>query len=336
MSMKKLIAGALLPVLFLGLLVPAAMADSSKEEVYAIVEGIYQQYQGRHDLQILVAGSDEAAADEDGPAPLAFTCETGEPLTILSNIELQLPQATSFSKKTKDIFALFSELYNAAQSVTDTVDTLTPFDADKFDNLYGGKVSLRLLAEDWWQEGQIGESRLLVGPAAIVDRHNEVIDDTIYSLCIFYEPTLTRIWLLSDADLVRDLFTSIDSGKKQSTTLSKYVTQWLTDMEDYTYAVDAQGNPSVPPRGPLAAAAKQAATQAWIESLDTIGTITIAHTGGVNLRADDNTDSAILGKAQPGDTFECVAITDSGWYQVIDGLRTVFVSQKMAEFTPQY
>ncbi len=63
-----------------------------------------------------------------------------------------------------------------------------------------------------------------------------------------------------------------------------------------------------------------------------IGIVTM--TKNSNVRAEGNADSAQVGKVSSGESFDCVAIADSGWYQIVlpDGVEG-YVSPKMAKLT---
>ena len=61
------------------------------------------------------------------------------------------------------------------------------------------------------------------------------------------------------------------------------------------------------------------------------GTVEITSSKTANVRAKPNTDSAVVGRVQPGDTYTYTAIADNGWVKLIlpDGTEG-YISGKMA------
>lgn len=63
-----------------------------------------------------------------------------------------------------------------------------------------------------------------------------------------------------------------------------------------------------------------------------IGTVVITSIASATLRVEDHTDSEMIGKAQPGETYKCVGVSDAGWYMIeLQDGQIAYVSNMMAE-----
>lgn len=337
--MKKVVT-ILLLVCLVGACVPA-WAEPSAQEAFQLVGEIYQKHTQQHHFSVLYT-------DESQRTGLMYADDGGMD-ALLACLEYVLPETRSVPSYAGAINELFLELLVAAQSASATMDVPT-FDMARFEDDYSGNVQLKVLGNDWWKKYTQDGITMLLGPLLLTDARGNVADDTIHVLCMFFSEGSTRLWLFHDADLVTELYARMNLSIGDSGANARFIKTWLADMEAYLAgqtqekgiddmlpATPGQENETaaIPPRGPEAAAAAEAERQAWLDSLVVIGTAKMTNREQVNLRDERGTDGSIKGKAQPGETFDVVGVNEAnGWYEVIVGRDTAFISPKLVEFTP--
>lgn len=346
--MKRALALVLMVTLLLSAAPLTASAAQSDAEAISALDALYTQYLNRHEFLSMYSDM------EDG-SQVEFLAVTDAPDSILTSCELVLPEALAVAKNNKQRGELFLQLFGAGKAITESVPDMYVVNTDEIENVYDSKVNMRLLPEKWWKTFTDGDRSLCVGPVTMLDQKGQVIDDMFYALCASFEPDETRIWLVADIDLVCNFF-AISGIPTDNAQLSDAFREWMTALDGYSAPLSDEGKTlpsaltalesatmdelnqmeaSIPARGPIRVAYGNAHTRVWLSTLDVIGTVKITNGSAINVRADDNTDSDIIGKAASGHTFDCIAVTDSGWYQIIFGSATGFVSQKMSEFTAQ-
>ncbi len=70
------------------------------------------------------------------------------------------------------------------------------------------------------------------------------------------------------------------------------------------------------------------------KDIEIIGFVEITGSGKVNLRAGDTTDSPVIERVEPGNTYVCIDITPRGWYVIYNAdLEIVCVAPSVVTFT---
>lgn len=200
--MKKYRAAVLLGVLLLGVSGAGARADS--------LQAVWGRYEERYAL-----GERLWAVD--------FACAQGRPESILANCGQTVEIAIEFAQDEIGAAALFDGLMGVALSAA-RGGGKDAADLEKYDEVYGGRVSPRVSQRVWWREEALDGVRTLHMPVMLVDENGDTIDHTVYLLAHSVEPGRTRLLLCADQDIVYDAlmgFGEVQAGD------GDYLRQWL-------------------------------------------------------------------------------------------------------------
>lgn len=351
--MKKTSCYVLLVCLLFGAAHAYAAKAPTKEDIGALTDAIYATHTADH--------VHFALETEDVSPAMAFSygIRASEDLLICS--EYHVEEKRKIPTDGKAINKLFLEYFEDARAITAFFEDTNIVNLEKFDEVYGGKVSLTVLPSTWWYEGKTEEHTSLIGIIGLADEKNAIIDDALYLFGLITDDSSATIWICADQLLVYEYLASLpqpDQARIKKDALEMYVVSWI---DTYKKVLDPSApqsyflleEPTAAPADETAAptATKDApadepssedpatddATPDPTEAaptplpIETIGKVTITNNRRVFLRDIPSTDGRIIGSAEPGDVLDCVNVEDNGWYAVLHEGGIAYVSNRMSE-----
>lgn len=332
--MKKWIGTLLSLALLLALLPTAAgAAQLSQDELIALMDEIYQAHQEMHTVKTATLGSSTVYKDSSGqtiqgkPATLTYPERTSPPEGVYACLDFWTPipinGSTDYNTFERSISSMFRIILSAAELLDQGTLINAKLTSGGTVNYYAGA---RWLAGNRTEDGTM---RLIL-PFMVRNSWSEAIDDRVYVFACTAASDGTHLVLYTDQDFVHEILSAIRPDPLGPDERASFVDTWMDAHEGVEPAEpETKAAETEPPAG-----SSTPSPTARPSDKQVIGTVTIDPPNTINLRAEGNADSALVGRGAPGETFDCTGIAESGWFEILlpDG-QTAYVSPKTSTFT---
>lgn len=312
---------------------PSLAAEKMTEaEIGALAMSLYEKHQAYHALFTVESN--------EGGEFIEFIFESGVPDTFLGCSEYVLHAKEALPKTSRQVQQVFGAYFASAYGITENVDGANILQIGRFNAEFQQEAALGVMKSEWYKVGKHGDTDVFIGPILLVDKDREIIDGQIYLLAVFAGPEKFQIWVCADDEIVYDMLVGYDLiSNRGSDAYAKYLIQWVADKQEYElmlkrelFILDETANPDYEVNE-LTPGERRRMLRGGIP--DPIGMVVVTNSTRANLRQEGSADSKQVGSVMPGETYECIGIAESGWYQILfDERKAGYISPKMVSFTP--
>lgn len=311
--LKKVAALCLLITLLTGTAAFAGTMGLSDEEIYELTTRLFKQHGEAHP---------EIATSESMPGNggMVFRCKypVEKPEGLLACMDFGFTMNRIMPSDAAAMNVLFRELLQSAIKVAKTDANGHVMDLARVEELRSlGSLISYFPEPALWLTGEFLSAEMIITPFYLKNIQDNVIDGRMYFMLLMSSEKSSQIWICADQEVVKTFYAALDLSQGKASFVEP-IQQWMTGSL------------------PSAAGSTQTAKKETSAAPDKarIGSITITSQGTVNIRSAAQLSSPIVGKAAPGDVFDCFGKVGSEWYEIQTGSgKQGFIPVEMASYT---